>query len=508
MALRTRVALLRALRGRHCSSAAGELSNEPPAVLPFALTPEEAREAIRNWTPWIAPASVRAQLAERPLERRLLPFYAASATVHSRFRGEVGYASYVSNYSTREKMFATRRVLRYEPKGWHDMGDTAYSPKLPMMQVYASFEYRRQNVQAIKSDLLDHCVALAPGIVPEDTGVDPFSMVPSFARSLVTLRIQRDQVARASGWLRQEYTADDVRDIDLQLVENHLTLTPVYLPAYVLEYRHSGRVFRVFVNGIDGRIGGQRLWSGWTFGGLAALGAAVPSYLLDIDIAGGATWVAAAGLVAGAIAHWKPTLTQMYYDRLRDQELTNNATEATLQTMQHAQDQAAQIAEENAEFATASEQVQLASDEARRHDPKQYYKTLKLDHLCHQASLKQIKQAFRREALLWAPQVHANAPSERRLQAAVRHRRILEAYAVLRDPARRAKYDAVGLKKKAEEDSKQAAEEEKKKAAEEEKKKATEEGRRKAAEKKAQLSSAAPAAPKQPQPTPAQKQMP
>ncbi|KAI8808070.1 dnaJ-like protein subfamily B member 6-like protein [Cladochytrium replicatum] len=68
-----------------------------------------------------------------------------------------------------------------------------------------------------------------------------------------------------------------------------------------------------------------------------------------------------------------------------------------------------------------------------------YYAILNLD---RSANEDEIKRAYRREALKWHPDKHGD---ETRAEAEIRFKLVSEAYEVLKDPGRRAAYDAYGV---------------------------------------------------------------
>ncbi len=67
-----------------------------------------------------------------------------------------------------------------------------------------------------------------------------------------------------------------------------------------------------------------------------------------------------------------------------------------------------------------------------------YYKILGVD---RNAAEKEIKSAYRRLARKWHPDLH---PADRKAEAEEKFKQINEAYEVLRDPEKRAKYDRLG----------------------------------------------------------------
>ena len=72
---------------------------------------------------------------------------------------------------------------------------------------------------------------------------------------------------------------------------------------------------------------------------------------------------------------------------------------------------------------------------------KDYYSILGVD---RNASEEQIKSAYRKEALKWHPDRHANDPEDKKKEAEEKFKEIAEAYAILSDPEKKSQYDRFG----------------------------------------------------------------
>ena len=72
---------------------------------------------------------------------------------------------------------------------------------------------------------------------------------------------------------------------------------------------------------------------------------------------------------------------------------------------------------------------------------KDYYKILGVD---RNASEDEIKNAYRKEALRWHPDRHANDSEDKKKEAEEKFKEIAEAYAVLTDPEKKKMYDTYG----------------------------------------------------------------
>lgn len=72
---------------------------------------------------------------------------------------------------------------------------------------------------------------------------------------------------------------------------------------------------------------------------------------------------------------------------------------------------------------------------------KDYYSILGID---RNATEDQIKSAYKKQALKWHPDRHANESEEQKKEAEEKFKEIAEAYAVLSDPDKKRKYDTYG----------------------------------------------------------------
>merc|ERR1712080_286563 len=67
-----------------------------------------------------------------------------------------------------------------------------------------------------------------------------------------------------------------------------------------------------------------------------------------------------------------------------------------------------------------------------------YYKLLEVE---ASASIKEIQASFRRQAMLWHPDLHQNASPNDIKEATIKFKKIMEAYQVIRNPEKRKVYD-------------------------------------------------------------------
>jgi hypothetical protein len=139
------------------------------------------------------------------------------------------------------------------------------------MQVYAGFSYRRQYIQAMKGDFVQHAEPLSPSHMDDSAILAPFEMFPDFAWQLATTRCEAAEIDLAERVLKEHHSGDRVRNLMVRTDFIASERQAMYLPAYVYEFSHRNHVRRVFVGGVDGAVGGERVYSELVSGGAAGL---------------------------------------------------------------------------------------------------------------------------------------------------------------------------------------------------------------------------------------------
>lgn len=161
-----------------------------------------------------------------------------------------------------------------ETRGWLDIGDRHYSFMSPEMQVYAGFTFRRQYVQALKGtfvkDAMDFDYNKHRHIL-EDAVVYPYEMTPEFSWMMVRSRINDLETDVAETILKQYYNSDATRRVHVSTTIINTTMEAVYLPAYIYTISSNNHNFRIFVNGVSGCIGGQKIYSSLSLGTVASI---------------------------------------------------------------------------------------------------------------------------------------------------------------------------------------------------------------------------------------------
>ncbi|KAK9868972.1 hypothetical protein WJX84_008119 [Apatococcus fuscideae] len=211
-------------------------------VVHFETTLEQAQEAVQKWhgQKWLAP---RRLLSEGGLELRsaLLPFWLFATTVQVSYSARLGLAV----------QDAPPGVLR-----WQEVEEKAsslqdYPWSLPHMQVYASYKYRRDLAEAVKSaDAYDRArevsddenayqEVLAGKHSSDSVPLDPPTMRQAIAWELALRSIRQQEADKARMELRLKWKPREIRDLKVQAkpLARHAHL--VFLPAHTVSYQYG-----------------------------------------------------------------------------------------------------------------------------------------------------------------------------------------------------------------------------------------------------------------------------
>jgi predicted RNA-binding Zn-ribbon protein involved in translation (DUF1610 family) len=263
---------------------------KPQALVPFALTEAQARDALKGWLGrlWFAPNSLlQYTRAGRAMNGVYAPFWTFDADTASRYTGQRG-----------EYYYETRTVT---------------------VTVNGKSEQRQEQVQKTRwypasgrvARHFDDVVVMASTSLPARLGSaltpwDLSKLVPYNPDYLAGFQAEGYTVMLAEGFstAKQEMAevieADIRRDIggDVQQITSvntkysDETFKHVLLPIWMAAYKYGGKSYRFLVNGQTGEVQGERPYSAWKIA-FAVLVAAIVAlgalYLHDPSIFGQAT---------------------------------------------------------------------------------------------------------------------------------------------------------------------------------------------------------------------------
>lgn len=245
---------------------------KPQALVPFALTEREAREALTKWlgSLWFAPNGLLEYTRKgRAMNGIYVPFWTFDADSQSRYTGQRGEHYYETrtvsvtvNGKTEQRQEQVRKTRWYPASG----------------RVARQFD----DLLVMASTSLPE--RLGNDLTPWDlTGLEPYSpdYLAGFQAEGYTVALAdghkaaRDRMARIiEGDVRRDIGGDEQRIDQIDSRFDDETFKHILLPVWTAAYKYSGKSFRFVVNGQTGEVQGERPYSWWKIG-FAVLGVAV-----------------------------------------------------------------------------------------------------------------------------------------------------------------------------------------------------------------------------------------
>ena len=228
---------------------------KPHAVLPFAMTEDVARGAMKDWLGrlWFAPNGLQEYARKgRRMDGIYVPYWTFDAKTQSAYSGERGITYYV-----------TQTVVRDGKK------QQVQVPKIRWTGVRGRVQRFFDDVLVLASSSLPkkYTDALEPWDL---SALEPYTpeFLAGFHAEAYSVPLQ-DGFTQARGYMDRVIERDVKFDIggDRQRVHNidtqmeGLTFKHVLLPVWLAAYKYRGRTYRFVVNGRTGRVQGERPYS-------------------------------------------------------------------------------------------------------------------------------------------------------------------------------------------------------------------------------------------------------
>lgn len=448
-------AVRRPTRRHRSSSSSTKQHFKSARLVDFKYDLETAEEGLnRHMRDFLCgPSKVFRRQGPSTARAAYLPFYAFDVELDLYFRGQLP-----GKKVTGEFVF---RGLRFE-------ADHTNQNKVVDMMVYASYDYRRDYAQAIKFADLQSSSVLAAKIASPNMGavassypaastwrhvtpdLDPYSMSQSMAYDMVKERMLKHCKELATAHFAS-HGPEDITDVLVAMKVRKKRCVPIYLPAYVFEYRYLGLPFRALVSGETLEVGGEAHRSPWKLGGTAFVATWAlferPTALLFP--------VTAAAMLFETL---RPPVMKFYRGLKR--RLEANRDQSTKRDWYDWEKSGEWSQWFQAKWdARERQHRQREFDHESRHDRerrhttrtsrpeaggKSLYAVLGLQGQERTATTEDVKRAFRRLALKYHPDAMISKPEFEQQQANDRFREILTAYKVLRNKNKRKQYDQTG----------------------------------------------------------------
>jgi hypothetical protein len=237
----------------------------PESLLPLRVTEPQARDRIRSWFRglWFAPGRFAARALTDTLKGVYGPYWTFQARAHASWTAEAGHTHHDVVNGRRE------RRVRWTPASGsltHDFDDELVGASRGVSPALL------RGVEPFPTDTL----------VPYDPGYLAGWVVERYQIDLVEAAEQsrRRMDARLRELCSRQVPGDTQRNLQVRASYTAQTFKHILAPLWLGTYTYRGRVLHVLVNGVTGRVSGDRPWS-WLKIALAILATLALAFLVS-----------------------------------------------------------------------------------------------------------------------------------------------------------------------------------------------------------------------------------
>jgi hypothetical protein len=218
----------------------------PESLLPLRISEPQARDLIRAWyrRQWLAPNALAARALTDTVKGVYLPYWTFDATAHAVWSADSG-----TYYYTTEGGKRVRRV-RWTPAAG-ELSHVFDDELVP-----ASSGVHPGRLRAVEPFPTRELIPYDPGYLAGWT-VERYQidLVAAAARS-------REQMEAALRRLcAAQVPGDTHRNLAVRASFTDQRFKHILVPVWLLTYLYASRSYQVVVNGVTGRIAGERPWS-------------------------------------------------------------------------------------------------------------------------------------------------------------------------------------------------------------------------------------------------------
>lgn len=260
---------------------------KPQALVPFALTETQAREALTKWlgSLWFAPNGLLEYTRKgRAMAGIYVPFWTFDAATASSYTGQRGEAYYETHTVTvnvngrPEQRQEQVRKIRWYPAAGHVARD------FDDLLVMASTSLPERLGNELTPWDLGALQPYAPDFL---AGFQAEGYTVALADGHQSARAQMARVIESD--VRRDIGGDEQRITQINTHHANETFKHVLLPVWTAAYKYAGKSYRFLINGQTGEVQGERPYSWWKIGfavlaAAAIIGAAI--FLSDPEVFG------------------------------------------------------------------------------------------------------------------------------------------------------------------------------------------------------------------------------
>lgn len=234
---------------------------KPQAVIPFALTEPQARQALVGWLGrlWFAPSALLEYTRKgRAMNGIYVPFWTFDADSQSRYQGQRGEYYYETRTVTVQvNGKSERRQEQVRKTRWYAASGRVARRFDDMLVMASNSVPRRLGDDLTPWDL----TALVPYTADYLAGFQAEGYTVSLADGQTVARAR--MAAIIEGDVRRDIGGDEQRVDSVDSQYDGETFKHVLLPVWMAAYRYGGKSYRFLVNGQTGEVQGERPYSAW-----------------------------------------------------------------------------------------------------------------------------------------------------------------------------------------------------------------------------------------------------
>jgi hypothetical protein len=218
----------------------------PESLLPLKISDTNARDLIRRWysRQWLAPNALGKRALTDTVKAIYLPFWTFDAHAYARWTAESGTYYYTGSGKRRQQH------VRWRPAA----GELSHVFDDEL--VCASTGVHTGRVRAVEPFPTSELIAYDPGFVAgwvvERYQID--------LRAAAAQALQQMQATLRAMCARQ-VPGDTYRNLEVDATFSNQHFKHILAPVWLVSYRYHAKSYQVVVNGVTGKIAGERPWS-------------------------------------------------------------------------------------------------------------------------------------------------------------------------------------------------------------------------------------------------------
>jgi hypothetical protein len=224
---------------------------QPESLLPFKVTEDQVRDAIRRWygSRWFAPNRLKSAALTDTVGGVYLPYWTFDAQAHADWTAESGYHYYTTEtYRDANGQTQTRQVqqTRWEPSS--GALDHFFDDELVCASVGVDQQLLRQIEPFPTKELVGYTPSYLAGWVVEQYQIDLIAAAQR-ARARMDAELRSLCAAQVPG--------DTYRNLQVWPRYSNQTFKHILVPAWLLTFNYGSSNYQAVINGYTGQIAGK-----------------------------------------------------------------------------------------------------------------------------------------------------------------------------------------------------------------------------------------------------------